>query len=708
MVVIIGNDALLAAAPATPVQVAHACLRRGFTVAVPVTWGDELLAAEAVRQLASRARGPAVMCVCPFVRSRLLAPGPDLAPFLVSLVPPPVATARYLRTVYGDRGVHITYIGACPGAEDHAIDARLTPDAFLGELAEHGISLAEQPLVFDSIVPPDRRRWCSLPGGVPSAEVLWSDTDTRTLVEIERDDISTDLAQHIIARDHVLLDLAPSLGCSCSGSIPSLTPRSARVAVTALEPPRALGPVIEAPIGIALDVPVSAESRVAESPKPADTPAVAPRTQQELDHEARERALDMILGGEPEPPAATPPPRRHSPRAETRIPAPPPAARPGEMTMIEPVIARAEQQMASAASPLVLETLIDDILIEPLIIPDTKPPSDIPAGTSEAAREVVVELDVVREVATDAPATGVRHANGASAARTTSPVENAGAVDTGSIELDRVRLEPVELPDPSDVEVATSEAETMVGTPMQGAFVDDELPFDDDAVAVSDDHDTEGDEASETTLGVRRRTPPAMPARHPASTIPKAVSADGRPLPRAYVAKRRVTPTGSAVIPPAVNAAVPELAPAPVAPLPLIESPVAATEPTAIEPDTVLGALESQTIAVPSEPEPLVMQVDAPAAPVPQLDEEAPSVSESVWGVTVEAPVVAKPTVAEPTAERRPVRPVSMPIEVPSETAPESRPESIGARAANSNALLTIMVVALVTLVVSVFVLLRR
>jgi iron only hydrogenase large subunit-like protein len=122
MVVIIGNDAVLAAAPATPVQIAHACLRRGFTVAVPASWGDELVAAEAVRRLASRERGPAVMCVCPFVRSRLLAPGPDLAPFLVSLVSPPVATARYLRAVYGEHGVHITYIGGCPSAEDISID----------------------------------------------------------------------------------------------------------------------------------------------------------------------------------------------------------------------------------------------------------------------------------------------------------------------------------------------------------------------------------------------------------------------------------------------------------------------------------------------------------------------------------------------------------------------------------------------------------
>ncbi len=257
MVAIIGNDAVLDAAPATPVQIAHACLQRGFTVAVPASWGDELVASEAVRRLASRERGPAVMCVCPFVRSRLLAPGPDLAPFLVSLVAPPVATARYLRAAYGEHGVHITYIGGCPSADDPSIDERLTPDAFLADLADHGIALAEQPLVFDSIVPPDRRRWCSLPGGAPTAEVLWGDSDMRTLVEIDRDEVSTDLAQHIITHEHALLDLAPGLGCVCSGAIRSAPAHAARATVTAVEPPRASKPIIDPAPMVSLDAPVA-------------------------------------------------------------------------------------------------------------------------------------------------------------------------------------------------------------------------------------------------------------------------------------------------------------------------------------------------------------------------------------------------------------------------------------------------------------------
>jgi len=288
MVAIIGNDAVLEAAPATPVQLAHACLRRGFSVAVPASWGDELVASETIRRLASRERGPAVMCVCPFVRSRLLAPGPDLAPFLVSLVAPPVATARYLRAAYGEHGVRITYIGGCPSAEDPSIDQRLTPDAFLADLAEHGIALAEQPLVFDSIVPPDRRRWCSLPGGTPTAEILWGDSDTRTLVEIDRNDVSTDLAQHIITHEHVLLDLAPGLGCVCSGAVRSSPSRTARAAVTALEPPRAPKPVIEAPM-VSLDAPVT--EHVTSPPMTAVAPA-----EPAADESSMESRLDELLG----------------------------------------------------------------------------------------------------------------------------------------------------------------------------------------------------------------------------------------------------------------------------------------------------------------------------------------------------------------------------------------------------------------------------
>jgi len=434
-VAIIGNDAVLVAAPATPVQLSHACLRRGFSVAVPASWGDELIAAEAMRKLASRDKGPAVMCVCPYARSRLLTPGPDLEPFLVSLVAPPLATARYLRAVYGERGVHITYIGSCPSANDSAIDERLTPDAFLADLAERGIALSEQPLVFDSIVPPDRRRWCSLAGGVPSGEMPGSDADTRTLIEIERDDVSTDLAQHIIARENVLLDLAPGLGCACSGAIGPLRPRGARAAVTALEPPRALGPIVDLTVVVALDAPLSAPL-IAPT---ASSPAVSRETHTDL----LERQLDEMLGVEASHP---------------------------------------EMKRALDAE---FEAELDADLAEVFLAAGR--PAEAPHHQESLASESELPLEPSVVPGSGDPRGGI----GTTAF---SPTEHV-----------------------SDAAVADRDVES---------------------------RDIVGSHVEAPRHHVRRRTPPSTPSRYAGNSVPTATGTDGRPLPRAYVAKRRTPSVG--------------------------------------------------------------------------------------------------------------------------------------------------------------------
>src|SRR5262245_12024153 len=106
-IAIVGNDAVLAASPATAVQLIHACLALGFDLAVPASWGDELIATETLRQLERRVGEPAILCACPNVATRLLAAGSDLAPFLISLVAPPVAVARYLRALYAGHSVRV-------------------------------------------------------------------------------------------------------------------------------------------------------------------------------------------------------------------------------------------------------------------------------------------------------------------------------------------------------------------------------------------------------------------------------------------------------------------------------------------------------------------------------------------------------------------------------------------------------------------------
>ena len=567
-VAIVGNDAVLYAAPATPVQLAHACLRHGFTVAVPASWGDELIAAETVRRMAGRAQGPAIMCVCPFVRSRLLAPGPDLAPFLVSLVAPPVAVARYLRAVYGDLGVHITYIGHCPGADDAAIDASLTPDAFFADIAEHGIALSEQPLVFDSIVPPDRRRWSSLPGGVPSPDVLWNEGDGRTLVEIERNEVSTDLAQHIVTREHVLLDPAPGLGCVCSGAIASLSPHNARAAVTALEPPRALGPVVDPATPIVLDAPVSGP-RFASPVIPVGSAPNGDPTVAAVPHELGSEILDMIIGKSVgDDPAGgvelTGFAKRREPTPDLELPLVAPVEPAGEF---EPAfdslsIAHANAMIDLATIAAYLDNLLGTAVGGSTLV--EAPPTARPVEASDE----VVRVDV---------------------AASSSDVATA----------------------PLNLIVADSDIETLVEAATDRFADDAQEPF---GRNVEDTPDTPA-AAREEQHGPRRRTPVGTLVRHPSATIPRTAASDGRLLPRAYAAKRRTPPAPMPpflegpvgpsraeprkIVPlaPATAAATPVAMPAPPAPPPATSPAAPApyqSPPTQARAWTELGGIASR------------------------------------------------------------------------------------------------------------------
>ena len=316
-IAILGADTMLAAQPATPVQLAHACLHAGYGLAVPVSWGDELIAGECLTRLAERGARPAVMCSCPHVRDELLAVGPDLGPMLIPLVAPPVAVARYLHRIYGRDQVHLTYIGSCPAAADDALDAHLAPAQFLATLASAGIALTDQPRVFDSVLPPDRRRFLSVAGGVPSAEQLWSAGNGRSLVELDGEDYLIDLAQHLLSHQCTLIDLAPRLGCACSGVSALVPARSARAAVAVMEPPRASGPVIDATIALELIDPIPCDAPIAAG-DPEDDRAAGehhPRTRDDRHAVFTEDAEPRSVRG---PSGTANHPRRRSPSAGIR------------------------------------------------------------------------------------------------------------------------------------------------------------------------------------------------------------------------------------------------------------------------------------------------------------------------------------------------------------------------------------------------------
>lgn len=249
---ILGTDAVLTAAPATPVQLAHACLAAGYHAVIPASWGDELIAARTIDRC-RKTETPLVQCSCPFVARRFAAHGDSIAPMLLSFVAPPVATAAYLRAVYAPNGVHLTFAGGCPSASHESIDVWLSPDELMSALADRGINASAQPTEFDSVLPPDRRRFFSEPGGVPSRSALRHLPTPVEFVELKSEDLVVDLAQHLLSTSRTLIDAAPALGCCCSGAILGVSPEVARARVREHDPPRALAPVVDHAQAIALE-----------------------------------------------------------------------------------------------------------------------------------------------------------------------------------------------------------------------------------------------------------------------------------------------------------------------------------------------------------------------------------------------------------------------------------------------------------------------
>lgn len=258
-IAIIGGDAALGVRPNTPVQLAHACLRAGYSLAVPATWGDELVAHECVRQLSEQPSGTMVLCSCPLVRQRLLARGSELAPFMVSLVAPPVATARYVRAIAG-KAVRVHYVGRCAAAADESIDEWIDPEAFVEMLDAQGIDIAAQPTSFEGFLPPDRRRHWSLAGGFPAPDQLWEHGGRRKRAEPGPDqDLAAAVVEHLLSGEPSLIDLAPSLQCACSGVVTGVPPRTARARVALTEPPRSPSAVVDHEAQIVLAMPIEME-----------------------------------------------------------------------------------------------------------------------------------------------------------------------------------------------------------------------------------------------------------------------------------------------------------------------------------------------------------------------------------------------------------------------------------------------------------------
>lgn len=247
-IAILGNDAFLAASPAVPVQLMHAALAAGFDSVVPASLGDELVAGETIRLAQLRGRRPVVQCACPFALSQLCKREANLADVTIAVAPAAVALARALRLDRPD-SQHITYIGACPGAEDPAIDLQVMPAAFLRGLEQKGVSVTAQPDVFTDRLPPDRRRYLSLPGGAPRADVVDAVLRRNVVSLSGRMNPLLAVADALFDGGVTMIDPAGAYRCACAGADADAERSVAdgRAAIARMEPSRAMAPIFDAP-----------------------------------------------------------------------------------------------------------------------------------------------------------------------------------------------------------------------------------------------------------------------------------------------------------------------------------------------------------------------------------------------------------------------------------------------------------------------------
>ena len=243
---IIGNDAFLAASPALPVQLMHAALAAGFDAVVPASLGDELVAGETLRLAQLRGRRPVVQCACPFSLAQLCKREANLADVTIPVAPAAVALARALRMERSDT-LHITYIGACPGAQDPAIDLQVLPVAFLRGLEQKGITLRAQPDVFTDRLPPDRRRFLSIPGGAPRPELVGALLRRDVVALSGKMNPLLAVADALFDGGVTMIDPAGAYHCACAGGDGERSVAAGRVAIEQLEPSRASSPIFEAP-----------------------------------------------------------------------------------------------------------------------------------------------------------------------------------------------------------------------------------------------------------------------------------------------------------------------------------------------------------------------------------------------------------------------------------------------------------------------------
>jgi len=166
-VLILGTEAPVHFFPATPEQVVNACYAAGFPLVSRGVIGDELVAAEYIRLWALENWGTMIRSSDPVVVGAIGMNYPELIPYLAPVTTPPVAEARYLRSLVG-KELRVVYAGPWSVDGVNGLDASLTFKELEQMFRIRGVDVLSQPTTF-SRVPMERRRFMSTAGGFPSA-----------------------------------------------------------------------------------------------------------------------------------------------------------------------------------------------------------------------------------------------------------------------------------------------------------------------------------------------------------------------------------------------------------------------------------------------------------------------------------------------------------------------------------------------------------
>jgi diguanylate cyclase (GGDEF)-like protein len=258
-ILILGTESAAHFYPQQPEQVVNACYAAGFRVVSRGVIGDELVASEYLRLWRNNHYGTLIRSTDPVVVEAIRSSYPELMPYLAPVATPPVAEARYLRSLYGDQ-IKVVYAGLAASHGAPELDAWVTFADLVELLRLRGVTAAAQPTVYARL-PQERRRHLSAAGGMPLA-LLEELRQTSKRYQKLRGLASLPALARAVAVDQVKLGFVDILASEGALDHPLSGPREElywrRAVVQESEPPRSLAPVVEpgvvASIGAVFDI----------------------------------------------------------------------------------------------------------------------------------------------------------------------------------------------------------------------------------------------------------------------------------------------------------------------------------------------------------------------------------------------------------------------------------------------------------------------